>query len=408
MDSEISVRGFYPDFEEKITHLVVGNADFFNKFKGVLNEELFSIPNHRYLIGVIKQYSEKYKKHPKLETVREIIRKSDYRDRGGVLGIIDSVNGYDDTDFVGDQLINRARWTAIDQAVSLGTTPEDVAERVRLAVSIAPPGEQYITLDGYDPITSLQGNPIPTPWEWLNDQLSGGPEKMDLAIILSVINGGKTTALVNIAYRALAESKNVLYLTFEDGHRKITRRLKQRITGMSFEDMLENRQRSADKCKIFLERCGSKCIIKTMASRRDTVADAAAVIRNVPDKPDVVITDYADRFRPRIAYKEPRHSLREIFEDCKQLAKDFDVLHWSARQVNKSRVGKGVVGIEHAGEGWGTMESPDLVIGIGRSMEDERLGRITLYTAKVRDHESHKTRMMMADFDRQKIWDPTE
>jgi hypothetical protein len=409
MDGEVTVRGFYPSFEEKITHLVVGNKGFYVRNKEVLKPELFAVDNHRFLIQLVAGYVTEYGKQPCLETIRELVRQSNYRDRDGVLTILDSVNGYDDHDFVSKQLVTRARWSAIDQALAVGGSPEELAERIRKAAALgAAHGERYTTLGDDDHDDNVRNQIIPTPWKWLNDQLMGGPEKQDLAVVLSVVNGGKTTSLVNIAYGCLQEGLTVVYFTFEDGQRKIKRRIKQRVSNMTFEELINHRERADYKCKKFLEVYGGKCIIKTLATRRDTVADAASVLRHLPDKPDVIITDYADRFRARTRYDEPRHALKEVFEDCKQLAKDFDVLHWSARQVNKSRVGKNIVGIEHAEESWGTMQSPDLVIGFGRSLEDERLGRMTLYTAKVRDHECHKTCTLMADFDRQKMWDYNE
>ncbi|KKN13369.1 hypothetical protein LCGC14_1006880, partial [marine sediment metagenome] len=105
---------------------------------------------------------------------------------------------------------------------------------------------------------------------------------------------------------------------------------------------------------------------------------------------------------------EPRHALREIFEDCKQMAKSMSLVHWTARQVNKSMVGKDTIGYEHAGESWGSMESPDIIIGFGRTLEDEQCGSISLYTSKVRDGEAHKKRDLAVDFAKQRVWDPLE
>lgn len=408
MPDEATVRGFHPSFEEKVIHLVIGDESFLRDNKPILQPGLFGVDNHRFIIQTALDYSNKYGKHPCQETLRELVRSSNYKDRGGVLNIIDSVNGFDDADYVRDQLAERARWQAIDNAILQSSTPEELSDRIREAVVIGKSSRQSCINLEDDNFDDPVGFIVPTPWGWLNDQLLGGPVKQDLAVVLSVINGGKTAALVNIAYRAIIEGLAVVYLTFEDGDKKIARRFKQLVGNMTMEEVILHPQRATHKMHKFLELTGGHCTIKTLASRRDGVAEAAAFLKGLPHKPDVVITDYADRFRPKAKYTEPRHSLREIFEDCKQLAKDFDVLHWTARQVNKTRMGQSVVGTEHAGEAWGTMESPDLVIGLGRTMEDERLGRLMLFTAKVRDHESHKLHPLMVDFDKQRIWDPED
>jgi replicative DNA helicase len=246
----------------------------------------------------------------------------------------------------------------------------------------------------------------------LNRELDGGPEIGDLAVILTVVSGGKTTALVNITRHAMFLGKFVVYFTFEDGERKIKSRLMQSIANMTKVEAVSNRDEVVRTKNRFLKRYGGRCEVKDLQSRRSTVSDAAAFVRTLEDnyeqKVDVVVTDYADRFRAQNRYYEPRHALREIFEDCKWLARNLEVVHWTARQVNKTRVGKDIITTDAAGESWGSMESPDLVIGLGRTLQDEALNRITLHTAKVRDERDHQTHPLITDFERQRIYDPLD
>ena len=228
-----------------------------------------------------------------------------------------------------------------------------------------------------------------------------------MCVILTVISGGKTTALVNLAHQAIADGKFVVYFTFEDGESKIKRRLLQRIMNGTRDDLLKDPMYTKRIRTQFLQESGGRCEVKDLMSRRSTVEAAAGFVKSLEDaagrKVDLVITDYADRFAPANRYQEPRHALREVFEDCKWMARHLNIVHWTARQVNKTRVGKEIIGAEHSAEAWGTMESPDLVIGLGRTLEDEKRNTITMYTSKVRDAECHKRCNLRTDFARQNI-----
>jgi len=186
----------------------------------------------------------------------------------------------------------------------------------------------------------------------------------------------------------------------------------QSIANVTRDEFISNRALVNRKRSRFLKKYGGTCEIKDLQSRRSTVDDAASFIRSIEDvnerKVDLVVSDYADRFRPNNRYSEPRHALREIFEDCKWMARSLGVVHWTARQVNKSKVGKEIISTDAAGESWGSMESPDLVIGFGRTLEDEQLDRITMYTAKVRDEKDHQMKSLVTDYEHQRLFDPAE
>ena len=411
---EYSAHDFGPDFEEQVLDVIITDSSFVAKFHPIIKSDAFLLDNNRYLIQTIVDYFDEYGQSPSDGVLADLVRKGLFRDKGGALQRIADAATVPDIDYVRDRLLSWAKWTAIEQVLQShnGDLPHAFAGRIEQAARI---GDDLLldhTRLDVDDVEQEKNLMIPTPWKWLNDQLDGGPEIGDLAVVLTVISGGKTTVLVNIARHALSLGKFVVYFTFEDGEKKIKRRLMQSICNATRIGLVNNRKRVIRQCNRFLVRLGGRCEIKDLQSRRSTVDDAASFVRTLEDnykrKVDVVITDYADRFRPNNRYSEPRHALREIFEDCKWLSRNLKVVHWTARQVNKTKVGKEIIGADSAGESWGSMESPDLVIGLGRTLEDEQLDRITLYTAKVRDEKDHRTRSLITDFEHQRIFDPLE
>ena len=403
---------FGPDFENTVIQAVLKNPEFTTKFKSVISSDTFTDATNKFVVQKVLEYHEKYGEHPINGTLSDMIRRSHFRDKAGAISLIENSEKIENISYVQDRIINWAKWTAIEDTLSLGIEdPVELSSEIQRASKV---GDNLVFSH-----TTLREDTkhekkevIPTPWGWLNDELEGGPELGDLGVIITVIGGGKTTLLCNVAKHALKLGKSVIYFTFEDGERKIKRRMMQTICQMTKKDMA-NKHKSAIKSRNrFLTKHGGVCDIKDLITRISSVNDAASFIEHVESvnqrKVDMVITDYADRFKSQIRTDEPRHKLREIFEDCKALAKSKNIVHWTARQVNKGMVGKDEIGYENVSESWGSMESPDIVVGFGRTLEDEERGTLVAFTSKVRDSEAHKRRDFAVDFSTQRVWDPME
>lgn len=399
---------FGPEFEDALISIVTKSTPFVSKFRSILTPDAFLDADKKFVVSIVLGYFDKYSKLPSKNVLIGLIKRSNYRDKGLAIEVVENVEKCDDTDFVAEQVLSWSKWNRMSGVID-GYDGDDATEFASQIEEAARIGDdllfEHTDLTKADKITRRET--IETPWDWLNLVTDGGPEKGDLSVVITVIGGGKTTALVNIAKHALKLGKFVVYLTFEDGETKIKRRFMQSIGDMTKREVIANITKARFKVNNFISKNDGRCEIKMMTTNISTVADAVSFIRNLEDvrrrKVDMVITDYADRFGSKIRYREPRHKLREIFEDCKAMAMSLDVVHWTARQVAKEAVGKSVVTYEKASESWGSMESPDLVIGIGRTMEDEQMGRMTLYTSKVRDSQDHQKTSLIVDFDKQSI-----
>lgn len=403
---------FGPDFERVVLQAVLKNPEFMGKFKPIISPDAFVDPTNKFVVQKVQEYYKLYGEHPMNGTLPDMIRRSHFRNKADAIEIVESSVMCENIKYVQDRIIQWAKWTSIEEIINLGIKdPQEFSSEIQRASKVG--DDLLFTHTSLDIDTEHERKQvIPTPWGWLNDQLEGGPELGDLAVILTVIGGGKTTLLCNIARHALLLGYSVVYFTFEDGERKIKRRIMQAISRMTKKEMAGNLKTARSRRSRFLAKYGGSCEIKDLSTRISTVNDAASFIETVEEtrgrKVDIVITDYADRFKAKTRSDEPRHALREIFEDCKQLARTKDLVHWTARQVNKTQVGKDIIGYEHAGESWGSMESPDIVVGFGRTLEDEERETMSGYTSKVRDSEAHKRRDFRTDFARQYIWDPME
>lgn len=396
--------------ESLIIEAVLEDETFYRDCQNLLSPENFR-GNNSFIVELVSQHYAKYKIIPSKQVLTDLITKSDWRDKGGCISIIR--NGKcSDSNYVRDRLLNWSRWTIIEDIwrTYQDNDPQELARLIQEASRI---GRDINETDFCSEIkVEKEARHIPTPWKWLNSKIvGGGPAIGDLCVIMTLINGGKTTALVNVAYECLLQGLAVIYVTFEDGNEKIKRRLTQRIMGITSDEVLSyDPIYLANVRERFIKKTKGQCDIVEGISARTTVEEIAALTERLEDrkerKIDIVITDYSDRFKARGRTEGLRHALRQIFEDGKWFAKEFGVIHWTGKQSRKlTGTNKRFISMEDSGEAFGAMESPDLVIGIGQDEEDKSFNRALLHAAKVRDGEAGGTCLVQADFTKQKIMD---
>ena len=402
-----------PDFEPLVLSCILNSKGFYDRFGPAVQPGLFTVPETKSLIDFVKAYYTEHKKIPSRLVLDDIIKSSNHRNPGGLLAMLDNLPPAEDEGYVSSKILGWLKWRAIDSALSdvdLRNDPSKFAKEIEKASRVGDELVMNHSVLGEDADEEAVRKPlVPTPWDWLNERLGGGPEKGDFGVVITVINGGKTTLLVNIAMHAVAMGMNVVFLTFEDGETKIKRRMMQWINGWTTDRILSDLANARSRRDRFLKESGGAVHIKQLKTRRTSVDDAIAFVRNLSEtsgRPvDLVITDYADRYKSNPKFSEPRHGLREIYEDCKFLSTELEVVHWTASQAAKVVTGKDVVGIEHGSESSGKFESCDLAIGFGQTMEDQKRGTMTMHTSKVRDGKKSEITTLMADFETQRIFE---
>lgn len=410
---EQSPHDLGPEFEPLVMSCILKSDGFYQKYRSVIKPEMFFDPRMTALSTFVEEYYTEFKTVPGSVALADVIRKSNHAKPGDLIELVGSIGEPQDVEYVTKKIFTWIKWKSIAEIDSNPEARTDPKVYAGLVAKASRVGDELLLdhtrLDTDSEDENIRGEIIPTPWEWLNEKFLGGPERGDFGVVITVINGGKTTILVNIAMHAVASGLQAVYFTFEDGEKKVKRRMLQWINGWPTERLISDIQTARKRRDAFLRLSGGAIHIKGLKSRRSTVDDAMAFIRSIEEstgrRVDIVCTDYADRFRPMSKYSEPRHALREIYEDCKFLASELQVVHWTASQAAKLATGKDVVGIEHGSESTGKFESCDFAIGFGRTMEDERRGTINMYTSKVRDGRKSELVTLMADFDTQRIFE---
>jgi hypothetical protein len=194
------------------------------------------------------------------------------------------------------------------------------------------------------------GRRIPTGMPAFDALTKGGPRVRESWYFLAPPKGGKTTFLLNVGRGAASRGFGVYYNTFEDGADAMMTRLDQMNTRSTLEELTGDAETAGNLTQLQkvidgMRTSGRGEIITTRrpTGQKGAVRAVAADVKRLRRsgaKIDVVILDYLNLMGSTVNERELRHELFAISYEISDLAKDLDVLVWSATLVRREAVDK--------------------------------------------------------------------
>ena len=147
---------------------------------------------------------------------------------------------------------------------------------------------------------------ISTGWKTVDDVIGGGVGLQELVLFLAPSGGGKSVAMLNMAYNLLLAGYDGIYISLEMRDKKVAKRADQMIARIASTGIDLNRAQVADKIEKFYETSGASFFIKRMREG-STANDVIAYIRQLKSarkickngrKLGFVVVDYLDIMEP--------------------------------------------------------------------------------------------------------------
>lgn len=188
------------------------------------------------------------------------------------------------------------------------------------------------------------GERIATGLGELDKVLNGGPTRRETWYMLAPPKGAKTLSLLRIARGAALRGYGVYMTTFEmQAIRMLLRadRMAARATKEELRDDLVRLQKAFEGMRasgaeeIYVQEQPTQRKGSVLAVRREVEK-----LRREGRKIDVVIFDYLNIMGSKTREDEKRHELATISREMSDMAKDLNVLVWSAALVNRKAVEK--------------------------------------------------------------------
>lgn len=352
-------------------------GDLFRKFPAALTPAIFGgasqtqTPQQR-IAKILNTYWETYQSRPPVEVIDELVRQE--VDRLGDAEKQAVANEWvwtaetelpEDPKSVYDQVQLWLDYRTIETALfKAGDTLRPTAESVRavresllVAADAQRPGEgdretffDYIAtsedrLRQWEEGTE-QGEPIPTGLPALDAALQGGPTRKEFICFLAPPKGAKTASLLRVGLGAARRGFGVYVVTYEMQAMRMLLRYDRMVSRQNRDELRASRD-ILKKALWAMQMVGTQLYVEEQPPQKagsvERVARRIERIRREGGKVDVVVMDYLNIMASVKPEKEKRHELSRVARDMSSLAKEYNVLVWSAALTNRAAVRKRIV-----------------------------------------------------------------
>ena len=213
---------------------------------------------------------------------------------------------------------------------------------------------------------------------------------------MATTGGGKSMALTYIAQQAAFLDKfNVLYVTAELTEELVKQRLDACITGIPTNEVRVKASKVRDiyKKSASYSSVASRIQVLEVPMGTTTVAEINAAMDRLEKvkgfRPDLLVVDYADVLAASKHHKEFRHGLTAIYTELKELARNRNIVAWTASQFNAAGTNESLkensnITTTHGNESGAKAHYADLIVGIARTKDELENGSARLIIVKNR------------------------
>jgi replicative DNA helicase len=402
------------EFQYKLVHEFIGNHAFFEDLNGIIDQNMFTDPNLKTIVGVMKNYHEKYETVPDYDNIGIELREISHSDkeRETYLAVLDKIKGTNSSGvestrdkaekFFRQQNIVR---TANEILKIAEKGDDDQYDRcVGLLNDAMTAGIHNDFGEGlFDHINETLSDdyrvPIPTGIGKIDETLEGGLGKGELGVIIGPTSFGKTSLTTAMASYAAENGWKVLQIVFEDRIKQIQRKHIGRITGVESRDLskpdnIEFVKQQLEKYEKKDELAKNLRIVK-FPSGEKTARQIKRFIQkliNTGFKPDMVIVDYfecleheADKSSSNEYEKEGR-TMRQF----EAMAGELDIAMWIPSQGTKDSINLELVTMDKIGGSVKKAQIAHVIMSIARTVDDIAENKATIAILKNRAGKSGK------------------
>ena len=391
-----SLQQYGKGFQLKVLGSLLTDKQFLLNVRDVLHDHYFDADSHKWIIGQIKDYFDKYHTNITMDVLRVELKKVENE----VLQVAlkeELRNSYeasqDDLEYIQEEFLgfckNQEMKTAILNSADLLKEGDfdgirNMVEKAMKAGMDKNIGHEY----NKDVETRYRVDyrpTIPSPWPILNDGIQGGFGPGDLAIVFGNPGGGKSWTMVAIAAHAVKMGYKVNYYTLELGEDYVGKRFDCYFTGHSIDEVNKHR----GEVQKYVDGLTGGLIVKEYAPKGATVNTIKSHVQKCIDmdhKPDMIIIDYVDYLRApsKGKFSERKDEIDDVFIATKGLAKDLKIPILTPSQVNRMGAKDSVIEGDKAAGSYDKMMVADICLSLSRQKEDKVLGTGRVHVMKNR------------------------
>ena len=322
---------------------------------------------------------------------------------------------------------DRAVHLAIIEAVSIidGKSPDKAEGAIPSILSKA----LSVTFDtnvGHDYLENVDSryefyhkieDKIPFDLDMFNTITGGGIPRKTLNIILAGTGCGKSLGMCHMAAAALAQGRNVLYITLEMAEERIAERIDANLLDIRIDKLKDLTQTEfSSRVGALSKRTHGKLIVKEYPTAAAHVGHFRALLLELKLKkkfePDIIYVDYlnicaSSRIKGLSGGVNTYSLIKSIAEELRGLAVEFNVPIWSATQVTRGGFNNSDVELTDTSESFGLPATADLMLAFIRTEQLDKMGQIMVKQLKNRynDPTTNKRFTVGIDLSKMRLYD---
>jgi len=391
-----SLQQYGKGFQLKVLGSLLTDKKFLINVRDVLHEHYFDADSHKWIIGQIIDYFDKYHTNVTMDVLRVELQKVENE----VLQVAlkeELRNSYqatqDDLEYVQEEFTtfcrNQEMKNAILNSADLLKKGDFDGIRSNIENAIKAGMDKNIGHEYNKDIETryrVDYRPtIPTPWPVLNDGIQGGFGPGDLSIVFGSPGGGKSWAMVAIAAHAVKLGYKVNFYTLELGEDYVGKRFDCYFTGYNIDEVNLHRKEVSE----LVDELKGRLIVKEYPPKSASINTVKAHIQKCIDmdhKPDLIVIDYVDYLKAPSKGRnyERKDEIDHVFIATKGLAKEMKVPIITPSQVNRMGARDSVIEGDKAAGSYDKMMVADMCFSLSRQKEDKVLGTGRVHVMKNR------------------------
>ena len=418
------------DIQTIILKSLTNNEAFLRKALPHIKKEYFE-DHHKAVYDLFLQFVTKYNKLPTPAILEIEFQESEYTNRpvaNDALALIKTLHEENKVEL--EWLIestekwckDRAVYLALMESISIVDGNTDKAEGAIPDILTKALSVTFDTNVGHDYFENaeerydfyhLKEDKIPFNIELLNTITKGGVPRKSLNIILAGTGVGKSLAMCHFAADALAQGKNVLYITLEMAEEKIAERIDANLFDVDISTLTDlSKDAFINKAHIVNQKTHGKLIIKEYPTAVAHVGHFRSLLNELKMKkkftPDVIYIDYlnicsSSRIKGLGGSINTYSMIKAIAEEIRGLAVEYNVPIWSATQVTRTGFGNSDVEITDTSESFGLPATADLMIALISTEQLEGMNQIMVKQLKNRYNDPTENKRFCIGIDRSKM-----
>lgn len=415
-NAQTSKLGFLgEDFQYKLAHAFVEDKEFFKDLCDIIDQNLFTDPNLKTFVGVMKEFYKDRGTPPDYDTLKIILAEKSHNEteKEFYQAIVDKVHN---TSSEGSEYIKELSEKFFKQQNMIRVAHEiikiagkgDVSNYDKCVEILNKALIQGISEDLGSGVFDNENETlseeyriaIPTGIGKIDETLEGGLGKGELGCIIGSSSFGKTSLTTAIASHAATyrcpqnnnEGYKVLQIVFEDRIKQIQRKHMARLTQVEAKDL--SKPGVIDEVKKLLsahkdrETLQKNLRIVRLPSGEKTADDIKRLIiklKNIGFSPDLVIVDYFECLLCKGDSSDDKWEKEgKTMRKFEAMAGELNIGIWIPVQGTKDSLNVEVVTMDKAGGSFKKIQIAHIVMSIARTVDDIEENKATIAILKNR------------------------